>query len=60
MQPAPAPTRPDLLSERLAKLRALASEDLPAHECSARTEILKARQELERMGEAEGVGFGPV
>ncbi len=60
MQPAPAPTRADHLPERLAKLRALASEDLLAHECSARPEILKARQELERMGEAEGVGFVPV
>ena len=60
MQPTPAPLHPDRLPERLAKLRALASKDLPAHGCSVRTEILRARQELERLGEAEGVGFVPV
>lgn len=60
MQPAPAPTRPDHLPERLAKLRALAAQELPTYECSARTEIIKARQELDRMGAADGVGFVPV
>lgn len=34
---------------QLAKLRALAAQDLPAHECHARREILAARAELARI-----------
>ncbi|WOP14588.1 hypothetical protein [Ottowia sp. SB7-C50] len=54
------PTRADAQAERLAKLHALAARELPAHDCSERTEIVKARQELERRGESQGVGFVPV
>jgi hypothetical protein len=34
--------------ERLERLKALAAQELPGHECSLRTDILKARAELER------------
>ncbi len=45
---------------RIEALRKLAAQELPAHECPIRKEILKARQELQRLGEAEDVGFVPV
>lgn len=60
-KPAPSPVAGrDLAAERLDKLRKLAAQELPAHECAIRKEIIKARQELQRLGEAEGVGFVPV
>jgi hypothetical protein len=34
--------------ERLQRLKALAEQELPGHECSLRTDILQARAELER------------
>lgn len=34
--------------ERQERLKELAGQELPAHECSMRTDILKARAELER------------
>lgn len=35
------------VDERLKRIKALAAQELPAHECSLRTDILKARAELE-------------
>ena len=59
MQPAPVQPGHDpqahaarVRDENLKKLRKLAVQELPSHECSLRREILAARAELERMGEA--------
>ncbi len=38
-------------ADELAKLRALAQQDLPLHQCTQRTEILAARSKLAAMGE---------
>ena len=57
--PSPLAGR-DLKAEHLAKLRALAAQELPSYGCTLRTEITRARQELARLGEAEGVGFVPA
>ena len=37
-------------AERLEKLRALAAQELPSHECHLRKEILRAREEVARIG----------
>lgn len=50
----------DFAAERMAKLRALAAQELPSYGCTLRTEITRARQELARLGEADGVGFVPA
>lgn len=36
------------VDERQERLKALAGQELPAHECSMRTDILQARAEIER------------
>lgn len=36
--------------DKLLRLRMVAAQDLPAHQCTNRTEILAARAELERLG----------
>lgn len=35
------------VDERLERIKAMAAQELPAHDCSLRTDILKARAELE-------------
>ncbi len=60
---APHPTTiaaENLAVARMAKLRALAAQELPSYGCTLRTEITRARQELARLGEADGVGFVPA
>lgn len=37
-------------AERLEKLRALAAQEVPGHECHLRKEILRAREEVARIG----------
>ncbi len=37
--------KPSRIDERLERLKAVAAQDLPSHECSLRTDILKARTE---------------
>lgn len=57
--PVPAPVRSEVArdaawvaSQRIAKLRALAAQELPAHGCTLRSEILRARDELARLDQA--------
>lgn len=45
--------------ERMDKLRALAGQELPTHDCPLRKEILNAQSQLAGMGEEVG-GFVPV
>lgn len=45
--------------DELAKLSALAKQELPSHECARRREILKARRALASRGEAVS-GFVPT
>lgn len=56
--PSPAAVL-DHEAERLDKLRAMATRELPNYHCTDRTEILKARRELEAAGEAVE-GFTPM
>ncbi len=38
--------------DRLERLKAMANQELPAHQCASRSDILAARAELERLGVA--------
>ncbi len=46
-KPAPGIPKAD---DKLMRLRITANQELPAHQCTNRTEILAARAELERIG----------
>lgn len=47
--PAPVVEKPTPQQIRLGKLRALANQELPPHDCDLRREVLAARAELEQL-----------